>query len=112
MNTSVSALVRDYLKSLVMDPAGGTADERPNVETEAERRGRTLHVVIEKLMAIGGGLSCGEPLHGYVLTTGAQRTPRNLQKRTESKKTSSNDGVEHLGGPVTGRRRRSCPSDD
>ena len=56
LDTSVSALVRDYLKNLVADRAGGTADNGPVVEPEAERRSRMLREVIEEITANGGGL--------------------------------------------------------
>ncbi len=85
MDTSVSALVRDYLKSLVADRAS-TVASGPSVEEEVERRLRTLHEVIEKITANGGGFGCGEPLHGYGVTTDARRTPQNRQKSTQSKR--------------------------
>ena len=51
LDTSVSALVRNYLKSLVADRTGGTASNEPDVETEAERRRRMLREVIEDIHA-------------------------------------------------------------
>ena len=51
LDTSVSALVRDYLKNLVADRSGGTADNGPVVEPEAERRSRMLREVIEDIRA-------------------------------------------------------------
>ena len=51
LDTSVSALVRDYLKSLTMEPAGEERDE-----TVDERRRRLLKDVFEKITANGGGL--------------------------------------------------------
>ena len=55
LDTSVSALVRDYLKSLVAD-RGGTVASGPSVEAEVERRRRMLREVIEEITANGGGL--------------------------------------------------------
>ena len=51
LDTSVSALVRNYLKNLVADRAGRTADNGPVVEPEAERRRRMLREVIEVIRA-------------------------------------------------------------
>ncbi len=62
LDTSVSALVRDFLKNLVADRVVGTADEGPDVETEAERRRRMLRAVIEKITANGGGLRMADNL--------------------------------------------------
>ena len=50
LDTSVSALVRDYLKNLVADPVGGVGNG-PVVEAEAERRRRRLREVIEDIRA-------------------------------------------------------------
>ena len=55
LGTSVSALVRDYLNSLVADRAGGTADNGPVTEPEAERRRRMLNEVIEKIRTTSPG---------------------------------------------------------
>ena len=38
LDTSVSSLVRDFLKSLAADRVGGTAAARQDVESAAERR--------------------------------------------------------------------------
>ena len=62
LDTSVSALVRNYLKSLVVDRTGGTASREPDVETEAERRRVMLREVIEKITANGGGLRMADNL--------------------------------------------------
>ena len=62
LDTSVSALVRDFLQNLVADSVVGTADEGPDVETEAERRRRMLRAVIEKITANGGGLRMADNL--------------------------------------------------
>ena len=62
LDTSVSALVGDFLKNLVADRVVGTADEGPDVETEAERRRRRLRAVIEKITANGGGLRMADNL--------------------------------------------------
>ena len=55
LDTSVSALVRDYLNALVAEAPG---EER--VETADERRRRLLQDVIEKITANGGGLRMSE----------------------------------------------------
>ena len=62
LETSVSALVRDYLKNLVANRTGGTALNEPDVETESERRRRMLREVIEKITANGGGLRMADNL--------------------------------------------------
>lgn len=62
LDTSVSALVRDFLKNLAADRVGGTAAERQDTETEVDRRRRMLHVVIEKITANGGGLRMADNL--------------------------------------------------
>ena len=51
LDTSVSALVRDYLKNLVADPVGGTAGNGPVEAVEAERRRRRLREVIDDIRA-------------------------------------------------------------
>ena len=57
LDTSVSALVRDYLRTLAVPQAeGGPA------ESEQERRGRLLGEVIEKITANGGGLRMADNL--------------------------------------------------
>ncbi len=55
LDTSVSALVRDYLRTLAAAQAGGEPGE-----TSAERRSRLLREVIEKITANGGG--CAWPI--------------------------------------------------
>ena len=62
LDTSVSALVRDYLKSLVEDGAGRTADKRLEVETEVERRRRMLREVIEKIRTTSPGFRAADNL--------------------------------------------------
>ena len=62
LDTSVSALVRDYLKNLVEDRADRTADRRLQAETEVECRRRMLREVIEKITANGGGLRMADNL--------------------------------------------------
>ncbi len=54
--------MRDYLKNLVADRTGGSADKRLEVETEVERRRRMLRQVIEKITANGGGLRMADNL--------------------------------------------------
>ena len=62
LDTSVSALVRDFLKNLAADRVGGAADNGPVTEQEARRRRRMLHAVIEKITANGGGLRMADNL--------------------------------------------------
>ena len=62
LGTSVSALVRDYLKSLVADRAGGTADNGPVTEPEAERRRRMLNEAIEKIRTTSPGFRAADNL--------------------------------------------------
>ena len=57
LDTSVSALVRGYLRTLAVPQA----EEEP-AESEAERRGRLLGEVIEKITANGGGLRMADNL--------------------------------------------------
>ena len=57
LDTSVSALVRDYLRTLAVPQSEGEP-----AEPEAERRGRLLREVIEKITANGGGLRMADNL--------------------------------------------------
>lgn len=62
LDTSVSALVRDFLKRLAVEQtaapeAGGHVDE-----TEHERRRRLMHEVIRDIRARGGGLRMADNL--------------------------------------------------
>ncbi|MCY3956816.1 MAG: hypothetical protein OXG65_00800 [Chloroflexi bacterium] len=57
LDTSVSALVREYLRSLSVERAKG-----PPTETEAERRGRLLREVIADFDARGVGLRMADNL--------------------------------------------------
>ena len=56
LDTSVSALVRDYLTSLVRGKLAGTAGDGQPRETERERRSRLLDEVVNDITASGGGL--------------------------------------------------------
>ena len=60
-DTSLSALVREYLRRLVFDDvdaqAGGQVEE-----SEFERRKRRLNAVIEAITANGGGLRMADHL--------------------------------------------------
>ena len=62
LDTSVSALVRDYLKNLVEDRVDRTADERLEVETVVERRRRMLREVIEKIRTSSPGFRAADNL--------------------------------------------------
>ncbi len=56
LDTSVSALVRDYLARLVRGKLAGTAGDGQPRETERERRSRLLDAVVNDITASGGGL--------------------------------------------------------
>ena len=56
LDTSVSALVRDYLTSLVRGKLARTAGDGQPRETERERRSRLLDEVVNDITASGGGL--------------------------------------------------------
>ena len=59
LDTSVSALVRSYLRRLVGGSAGGTAKNRLSMETSVELRPRELDEVLADFAARGVGLrSC------------------------------------------------------
>ena len=62
LDTSVSALVRDYLKSLVADRTGSTVANGPGVEAEAERRRRMLREVIADIRAASSGFKAADNL--------------------------------------------------
>lgn len=57
LDTSVSALVRDSLRSLIGEPA-----EEGRGETEVDRRRRLFDELTAELEAQGGGFSAGENL--------------------------------------------------
>ncbi len=62
LETSVSALVRDYLRSLVGDTGGDPAPGLRDGETEAERRRRGLREVIADIRAASSGFSAADNL--------------------------------------------------
>ena len=62
LDTSVSALVRNYLRSLVGSYAGVTATGGPLGEIEAQRRGRLLQEVFKDFDARGVGLHMSDNL--------------------------------------------------
>ena len=62
LDTSVSALVRDFLRNLALtETAASEAGERAH-ETEHERRGRLMREVIRDITADGGGLRMADNL--------------------------------------------------
>ena len=61
MGTSVSALVRGYLRSLVAQPVDATGISAQDLETEDSHR-RLLNEVIDEITASGGGLRMSENL--------------------------------------------------
>ena len=62
LGTSVSALVRGYLKTLVREQADGTEANEHGVETESERCRRLLNEMLADFDARGVGLSMAENL--------------------------------------------------
>ena len=60
LGTSVSALVRDYLRSLAPDGANGAVVDEQQSETPLERQIRLMNEVIEDITANGGGLRMSE----------------------------------------------------
>ena len=62
LDTSVSALVRDYLRSLVADRTGGTVANGPGAEAEVERRRRMLREVIAEIHAASSGFKAADNL--------------------------------------------------
>ena len=62
LGTSVSALVRGYLRSLVSQPADAVEIDAQDLETEDDRRRRLLNEVVEQITANGGGLRMSENL--------------------------------------------------
>ena len=62
LGTSVSALVRDYLKSLVEDGTGGTASGIRDAEREAEHRRELMQQVFQDFESSGVGLRMSDNL--------------------------------------------------
>ena len=62
LDTSVSALVRDYLRRLARGQANGTGPELPETESARERRSRLLDEVVGEITAGGGGLRLADNL--------------------------------------------------
>ena len=62
LGTSVSALVRGYLRSLSSQPADALGIDAQELETEDDRRRRLLNEVVEEITANGGGLRMSENL--------------------------------------------------
>lgn len=62
LGTSVSALVRGYLRSLISRMAREDEANRQDVETPDERRRRLLKEVLDDITANGGGLIMSENL--------------------------------------------------
>ena len=62
LDTSVSALVRDYLGSLVGPGGDGTASTEPGPEAAVELRRRTLDDVLADFAARGVGLRMADNL--------------------------------------------------
>ena len=60
LDTSVSALVRSYLMSLVRDRVGESASESKVVESEHERRRRLLNEALEDIRATRGGFKASD----------------------------------------------------
>ena len=62
LETSVSALVRNYLKTLVDPGNKGGAPNLPPVETAQDRRNRSLNEVLADFDARGVGLNMADNL--------------------------------------------------
>ena len=60
LDTSVSALVRGFLDSLVRDRAVGNGAREPAGETERERRGRLLDEVFEDIRSTRSGFRAAD----------------------------------------------------
>ena len=60
LDTSVSALVRDFLERLVRDRTDERGARGPHGETERERRGRLLNEVFEDICATRSGFRAAE----------------------------------------------------
>ena len=60
LDTSVSALVRSYLMSLVRDRVGESASGSKVVESEHERRRRLLNEALEDIRATRGGFKASD----------------------------------------------------
>ena len=60
LDTSVSALVRSYLMSLVRDRVGESAPESKVVESEHERRRRLLNEALEDIRATRRGFKASD----------------------------------------------------
>ena len=83
LGTSVSALVRGYLRSLVGDSADGMASSglevKRETETELEERRWLLREVIADITANGGGLRMSDNLSREALYDGAINGPNALR---------------------------------
>ena len=62
LGTSVSGLVRGYLRELCANPAEATGASGHDAETEVERRRRRMREVLEDFDARGVGLDMAENL--------------------------------------------------
>lgn len=60
LDTSVSALVRGFLKSLARDRTDEEGARGPDAETERERRGRLLNEVFEDICATRSGFRAAD----------------------------------------------------
>ena len=62
LGTSVSALVRDYLRRLAPEGTDSAVADEQQLETPLERQVRLMNEVIEDITANGGGLRMSENL--------------------------------------------------
>ncbi len=62
LDTSVSALVRDFLERLVRDGSDESGARGPDAETEGERRGRLLDEIFEDICATRSGFRAADNL--------------------------------------------------
>ena len=62
LGTSVSALVRDYLRSLITDGANGASAEEEESETALERQVRLMNEVFEDIRKNNSGFKASDNL--------------------------------------------------
>ena len=89
MDTSVSVLVRDYLRSLVEGRTPGRPGDTGRVETAHERRRRLLNEVFEDFDARGVGLRMSDNLPREALHDRAAARAEAAAERDRPPRTSS-----------------------
>ena len=89
METSVSALVRDYLRDLVEGRHPGRTGDTPRVETAHERRRRLLNEIFEDFDARGVGLRMSDSLPREALYDRAAARAEAAAERDRRERASS-----------------------